>query len=285
MNNILVTTDFLVTSKNALEYAKTLSKHIGLGITLFHAFRTPPYDKDDTSAKHLEESLRLKNEFEAKLDAMSNEIKLETGNPCNYVVKEGFAKEEIVLIADELRPDLLIMGTENLTPIDRFVFGSKAGRAMREVNCTIMVVPQNTAFKPPSKIAFAVDFHESDHDNTKFINQLGKSFNCETHLIHIVDSESDFDFDTKQFLSFREKINKEIPGNAIHFHLIEGHNAADDIDEYVKLNQIDLLALAKTDKTTVFDRLFVRSLTQKIYYFTEIPLLVFQAEDGVNDLL
>ena len=58
-----------------------------------------------------------------------------------HKVRAGNTREEILAEIEELKPDLVLLGTHGLGGFDRFVIGSVAADIAREAPCSVLVVP------------------------------------------------------------------------------------------------------------------------------------------------
>jgi nucleotide-binding universal stress UspA family protein len=56
----------------------------------------------------------------------------------------GKPAEEILFLASEVGADLIMVGTHDHTPLERFLVGSTATRVMREAGCPVIVVRAKT---------------------------------------------------------------------------------------------------------------------------------------------
>ncbi len=286
MKSILVPTDFSPISKNALAYAVNLAENLDAQITLLHAYHTFSININPSLLiKEYKEDVELfKRVSEIQLKAFCEEIKNTTSCQCGYVNYQGLAKDVIVEYANKTKPDLLIIGTENLMPIERIVYGTVTGKIIKEVDCSIMVIPEDVKYTTPKKIAFAMDYHDSDIDEVLFIENLSKKFNSKTLIVHVMKDTEDVLFEENYFMNTQVEIKKRISKNKTTFNLINGNNITEELEKYVTDESIDILAVAKTKKTFL-ERLFSGSVSQKLFYHINMPLLIFEAKDIPEDII
>lgn len=286
MKTILVPTDFSPISKNALAYAVGLAEKFGAKIMLFHAYHTFPVDIDPgLLVKEYHEEIELfKKVSDVQLKALCEEIGNTSTCKCDYISLQGLAKDVIIEYANDTNPDLLVIGTENLLPMERIIYGTITGRVIKDVDCTLLVVPERAKFTTPKKIAFAIDYHDSDLKEIQFVEKLANKFNAKTHIVHIITELENEDFEVTYFTKTINEIKLNIPKNNTIFKLINGENITEELEEYVKEEDIDILAVAKTKKSFM-ERLFSKDTTQQLFYHTKMPLLIFEAEDGPEDFI
>jgi len=278
MKTLLVPTNFTDVSKNALDYAIALAAKLKTKITLLHAYHPFLADPGHLTERYKEELDIFRQEAEIKLDRRCTEVNKTSSHRCDFVNIEGLAKDIIVSYANESQPDLLVIGTESLSPLDRIVFGTVTGKVLKEANCDLLVIPEKAAYKPPKKMAFAMDYHDNDLEEIKLLMQLSKKFKSEIHIIHVVEDDENIKFEQSFFEDFQREVKQEITGGKIAFTLIKGKDTAKAIEKFINEHGIDLLAVSKTRKN-ILERLFSGSVSKKLFYHTHIPLLIFQAED------
>lgn len=61
------------------------------------------------------------------------------GIPVQHIVGHGSAYEEILRVAEELAPDLIVMGSHRPEMKD-YLLGPNAARVVRHANCSVLVV-------------------------------------------------------------------------------------------------------------------------------------------------
>lgn len=284
IKTLLIPTDFSETGTNSLAYATALAKTLKADMRLIHAYHPFVPDNDEFGVRYKDELDQFKKESDVELARICNEIKESFDGQCEFASIQGLARDVIVEQVEETKPDLLVIGTENLNPFNRIVFGTVTGKVLKEANCNFLVVPENAAYQPPQKIAFAMDYHDSDMEEIKFLAKMSSGFGSELHVIHVVSDDEFVHYRENYFDEFTKEIERTIPENRLIFELIKGDDVSDTIDKYVEENRINLLAVAKTRKNFV-ERLFTNSVSQKLFYHTHIPLLIFQAKDRPNDFV
>src|SRR5690242_2214604 len=122
MKTILVPVDFSETSKNALKYAMALNEKTGAAIVLFHSYNIPLYITDvpvvipdpEMPVEIQKELNRLKSDCKRKHPDMT--FRTHTS--------EGLSWNEIISEEKNSKADLVIMGVNDTSALQRMVFGS-----------------------------------------------------------------------------------------------------------------------------------------------------------------
>jgi nucleotide-binding universal stress UspA family protein len=135
--NILVATDFSELGQRAVKVAFELAEKLDSKVHLVHVFTVQDIPESPAIAS---DTLR-DSELMAvgKLRAVANQYR-ETGRLGETKTHNGDATSMILLAAEELRPDLLVLGTHGRRGIPRMLLGSTAESVLRQAPCTVVIV-------------------------------------------------------------------------------------------------------------------------------------------------
>ena len=145
LRRILMATDYSVYSKEALGQAVYLAKKIKAALYLLHVFEPPVYTPAVSSrigARNIaiiEWIKEMRREEGEKLLLLAKEIG-RRGIKVRPILKEGSPFREILKAADDLSADLVVLGTQGRTGLDRFMMGSVAERVARKASCAVLIV-------------------------------------------------------------------------------------------------------------------------------------------------
>lgn len=278
MNSIVVPINFSNASSNALNYALVLAKTFNSKITLLHAYHTIPANPEFESKNHEDELADLRQNTFKKLQVFKDEIK-QVSIDCDIVNEEGYPIDVILKHANHGQTDLLLMGTEQIMPIDKIIFGTITGKVLKEVQCPILIVPEESNNLTPKKMAFATDYHDNDSDNLIFLNKMSQKFNSELSVVRVAPKGEDQMLEDRLMNELREKVDSALPDNNINWQLLSGSNVNKQLEQYMSESELDLLAAVRADHNFI-EKWLSWSVTQKLFYKTHIPLLIFHAKDS-----
>ena len=162
MKNILLPTDLSKNAYNAIQYAMELYRNESCMFYLLNVQKASNYTSDDlmiskpnTSIHH---SLLYDNKI--KLEGIIEKLKLNYHN--NNHSFEAVLDFDIFI--DALKQtivskniDLIIMGTNGASNAKEVVFGSNTLQVIRKIDCPVLIIPQNFAFKKINSILFTID--------------------------------------------------------------------------------------------------------------------------------
>lgn len=136
LRSILVPVDFSASSQAALDYALKLASMHDSRLTLLHVIEPihPDMLMDATHAHQARKALaheRLNSLWEK-----SRKLWPQTG----HELRQGHPVTIITALAKRTRADLVVMGTQSLTGLNRALIGSVAERVVRTAPCPVLVV-------------------------------------------------------------------------------------------------------------------------------------------------
>ncbi len=145
IRNILVPVDFSKHSEKALETAVEFAKVFDADLHLIHAYSLPvgvvtPYDYQIPASI-------LGEMREAATKRIDEAVKKVAGQGVKVhgLVTEGLPTQAIEEAAEQIKADLIVMGTRGLTGLKHVVLGSVAERTIRHAPCAVLTVHHKDA--------------------------------------------------------------------------------------------------------------------------------------------
>ena len=139
---ILCPVDFSDASTRALDYALSLAKEADARIILVHIIEDVLGDAAAERLGHLsltEYHRHLEEDAVARLRAHVPDDARVWARPVERVVR-GRAYQQILKIVADERVELVVMGVQGRTAVDRFLFGSTTHRVVREAGCPVLTL-------------------------------------------------------------------------------------------------------------------------------------------------
>ena len=156
IKKILYATDLTKNSAYAFYFAADLAQKHGAKITIFHCMATiTPYAYLASGFVNVPAVLRQAKELEAeqdiaeikkRLQEFSRKVGSQIGSSSvdlvsETIVKEGFAAEEILNLADEKECDVIVLGTHGKGWLRGTFLGSVARSVLERTRKPVFVVP------------------------------------------------------------------------------------------------------------------------------------------------
>jgi nucleotide-binding universal stress UspA family protein len=140
LRTILVPTDFSETSDKALDFAIELAQKFDAAVVVMHAYEIPVIGFPDGSlVATADVASRIQDAGRKGLDA-SVAVRSSRGVKVTSVLREGPAADEIRSLAEELKVDMIVIGTHGRRGIARALLGSTAENVVRTVTVPILTI-------------------------------------------------------------------------------------------------------------------------------------------------
>ena len=277
MKTVLFPTDFSTGAENAFNYAVSLCDKLKAKLILFNSFHMPTYASEVPVNDDVEE--RLMNIAEDELLKLENKAISQTKNiEVKCMVNYGLAVDTIISAAEEKKVNLIIMGTKGAGGLKEILIGSNAAAVLEKAPCPVLVIPEKAQFKNIDKIVFATDYRDSDFFAIASLTQIASLFNAEIMIVHVSQVAPTEDHERDLLKWYREELKKKtnVDYKNISFHDLVGGNVEYELEDFIKKNKVNMLALSMR-KRNIFSKLFGKSLTKKMAYHSNTPLLTFHA--------
>lgn len=152
---ILHPTDFSAGSQDAAQVARSLAREVGARLVLMHVAPLKVL-MDGTVAAEMDPRY-----YQDALDAARASL---DGPDLKYPVEtrlaHGFEADGILTTAQEVRCDLIVMGTHGRNSLSRLLLGSVSESVLPKADCPVMVVkpsqqvPASARERPAGEMAF-----------------------------------------------------------------------------------------------------------------------------------
>jgi nucleotide-binding universal stress UspA family protein len=268
MKTILVPTDFSANAENAATYAAELALLAKAKLILLNVYSVPlPVADVPVTMIPIDE---LEAQCMADLKNLQNKIALKhPGLESEIITKAGFVVEEILLMAEEYKADLIVMGVLG-NGKSTSVFGSNTTALMKKAKCPVLAIPAGLIFIRPEKIALACDYSaivpEHVTDTVKyFVHLLGSK-------LHVFNVLKRAELVTYEKASAEVNLENSLCDIEHSLHYPSGENLLEETNNFIETNNIGMLVMIPHSYNLI-SRLFHTSSTKKMAFHTKIPLL------------
>lgn len=263
MKRILVPTDFSPNAEKALNFAVQIAKKAGSGLFLLHA--TESYNEKDALTTARE-----------KLSLISNSIRdTEKIDITTGIISDSSVNGILEAIA-EYRADLVVMGTVGNTGFNERIFGSRTAVVIGKSPVPVLAIPLLSEWKIPGKIMVAVNQFMDADELLKPVMKLAALFNAGIQLTIFTDTDDDYVEDyilhEKGISRFRDTMKEKYRDLEIHATHLAGLHFRKSLQKWIDENNIDWLVML-THRRNLIGSVFNSSMTKKMSYHTNIPLL------------
>ncbi|MBK7854729.1 MAG: universal stress protein [Bacteroidetes bacterium] len=147
----------------------------------------------------------------------------------------GSADLEIPAYANNIKADLIIMGTHGASGVSEFLIGSNAASVMENSLVPVLAIPEKAKIKELKKIAFAADYGNHNAGHLHFLIDLAKIFDSEIIMLHITSGNLEDNFEDLEIGRFKGiYIIKESGYKNISYRLIEDKDVFHGLNTYTE---------------------------------------------------
>ncbi len=286
---VLLPIDFSRVSEKAALQAFNIAHYLKAQLVIMHSYISPvhfviPYGDiypfDTTlmlETKEAEEDAHESfKKFVSNLAESVGTQKWEALNP-EYIVKPGYANEDILAYAREHLPRLIVIGRGGDKSWPGTV-GSVTSDIMYNAPVPVLVVPEemeNKTVADFSEILYATNFDAKDFSSLDNLIDILRPFDIKLTCAH-VGQAGDYGWDLARLEGMKDVLDKKFKGKQFECKLLMGRDVLKTLESYLETENVDALALT-THKRNMISRLFNPSLARQMVFHTNTPLLIFHA--------
>jgi len=190
IKRILCPVDFSEATPFALTPAVSLATEFGAELVLAHILDYPyPHVGPVVQGFDIEDYYgAMEEKAEEQLEGLADE-EVRKFAPVRVVVRRGSAFREIVRLAQEETPDIVVLPTHARTGIDHMLWGSVAEKVVRLAPCPVMTCSPRQG-EPSSfggkRVLFATDFSSGSEHALETATSFARHYGAELLMVHVV---------------------------------------------------------------------------------------------------
>ncbi len=225
-------------------------------------------------------NMQLIEEFkqlaENNMDSLITEVKeyLADNKLNNYtittMVEGGDPGWEITNICDDIKPDLIIMGTQG-SGKKGILEGSMAKKIMTKAHIPVIAVPTSTTSYDELRIMYASNNSEKDASKIKLLYGLFENIPVSVFAVHFnLENKS---IENQEYITELEQaFAGEMAEGKFHFSLIDTVDKTNALDAFVEHNEINSVAFI-SHKSNIFNSLFKHKISKKDIFKLNLPMI------------
>lgn len=282
INKILIPFDLKSQSLEILKQAVEIARYANAQLVILHVYHKPVVSKnlenyaDMDIVKALEKS-KLKRLLDKKRETYDNMIHSIPDTKeihTKFIKTQGLIVDKIIEVNEQEKIDLIVMGTRGVRGIEEF-WGTKAAEICLKLKTPVLILPYQFKLLRPNKIAFAYDLKAiNDIKILDVIKLFSMVYQSEVHIISIHSDKklSSSEEENMEFLKEHFQEFKPV------WHMQYGGEVEDGIYRYLKDEKISMLVVLHRSRGFL-EGIFKESLTEKIAYHSDIPVLALDDRD------
>lgn len=276
MKNILLPTDFSENAWNAIQYALEIFKDEPCNFYVFNSFRLPAYTTDDLMVASTNEGIEdnLHKTSNENLDKVIQRINARKKNPKHSFRKVSTYNFFLDAIKEEVIKndiELIVMGTKGATGAKEIFIGTNTGDVISKVKVPLLVIPENTVYKPPKEIAFPTD-HQVFYKRKalKMLLNIAELHQSNIRIVHVKMDKNEL---TAEQLTNKNFVFECLEKANHSYHTLHNLLLEDALNCFTQSRDIDMIAMVPKN-LNFFQKIFFKPKVEEISYHTRIPLLV-----------
>jgi nucleotide-binding universal stress UspA family protein len=274
IKNIIVPTDFSVTSRNAYHYAKKLAESIDASVTVVHVNEEfMPIDGAPLLRDERESTEAVMETFIADEETMESWVMVQ--NKVKTRVLKGDLVEEIVELSKSDGTDLIVIGMTGLQDWLTKIIGSASIKIANQSFCPVLLVPHDAKWHSIDKLMYASNYHSATPKMIQDTIDFSLPFKSQLHFIHV----EDFSDDTTKII-WDELFTSANKNLSFKIQSIRGEDKIEELRKYADTNRINLMIFVSQHRG-FWENLIHSSVTRNLAMVSDIPIMVMHIDDVV----
>ncbi len=213
---ILYATDFLQSSRLALDYAVAFAHHYQARLLIMHIFHRPQAAIEEEALDGPSIS-RLSRE--RRLEAFAAGVR-RVGVEADWSLVEGWMPDTLLAQVQETKPDLLVLGTHGVySGLEHMLIGSNAEAMLLSAGCPTLTVGRHASggIAPdasPEYILYITDFSPESAAAAPYAVGLSRDFHARLDICHFLADGSELSKEARHNLAVQycDAVPQQRPG-------------------------------------------------------------------------
>jgi nucleotide-binding universal stress UspA family protein len=280
-DRILVPTDGSPAAATAVDGALDLASRFDASVHCIHVVQRDEFP----TAVAGDASAELARQGETVLEAVADRA-TETGVDVTTQVIEttGPTHREIVDYAIDHAADLVVMGTQGRTGLDRLLVGSVTERTLRRSPMPVLTVHEDTPVRgDPETVLVPTDGSATANAAADHAIRLAATTGASVHVVHVVDlTAAHGEYESRDIFDALEASGRRAVDSVVHraretdvssveASVMSGTPARGILD-YATDRDIDLVVMG-TQGRSGLERYLLGSVTEKVVRLADTPIL------------
>lgn len=273
MKKILVPIDFSIQSEYAIKLASKIAKNSESQIYLLHMVEIPSgtIDMGAGSDFGVPQSMHYIQKVKERMLNIREQF-FGADNNVKYAIRFEAPYEGIMKFSQRKNPDLIIMGSKDLSIIDEVIIGSLVKRIANRSKIPVLAVnrdPKDIAIKD---LVFVSKFEEEDRKSFDILLNFSQTFGSKIHLLN-VNTMNRFKSTKRAKQKMKAFLEQyETPSHSINIY--NDDSIENGIVNFSKEINADVIALSTHERSGFF-RLFKRNISNSIAKKSLSPVFRF----------
>jgi nucleotide-binding universal stress UspA family protein len=279
MKTLLVATDFTAASHNAFLYSLQLAQSLEAKIILFHAFLPITLTGLETSIETIttqELEVSARDRLQQHLRSAGAAINI----PVELHCAAGASATAILEEAGKIKADLIVTGMKTHGKTFRKLFGSTVTALTQHSTIPLLVVPEETSYKQPQRIALANDIlPEAGTATLDMLATIGQGFHSTVLIVRIISDRFEEIFELRRPKKKYAQLSRTLD---TQYEYYRSKHITGTLYDFIHEQHIDMMAFIP-HQHSLLDKLFYKSQTKSMLFKSDIPLLILPEQKATTE--
>lgn len=272
---ILVTTDFSINSKAAIQYAANFSKQMKGAELIFYStvemMQPAAWNLSFFKKYATEEKIRLTKDLEKFVKSTIGPNKTALIG-CKYVIEFTQGTEKAIIeYAAKSKCQFICIAT-NGAGVLRKLMGTHTSYLVNHSTVPVMAIPSKYKTKAIKKITYVSDFENLSTELNK-VAKLNDLLKSQTEALHYARMGANHPETIKKSKIFAKPAFSGIKANILETNI--EYSLVERLTKYIGKQHPDLIILFTRQKKGFFEQLFLPSKAAELTFSTKIPTLIY----------
>jgi len=272
---ILVTTDFSINSKAAIQFAANLSNQVKEAELIFYSavemMQPSSWNLSFYKKYATEEKNRLTKELEKFISSTSG-VNKSLVQKSKFVIDFTQGTEKAIIeYATKTKCQFICIAT-NGAGVLRKLIGTHTSYLVNHSNVPVMAIPTKYKSKAIKKITYVSDFENLVPELNK-VTKLNGLLKAQTEALHYARMGTNHPDTIKKLKLFSKAAYSGVKANIVETNI--EYSLVDRLSKYIGKQHPDLIILFTRQKKGFFEQLFLPSKAAELTFSTKIPTLIY----------
>ncbi|WP_350285350.1 universal stress protein [uncultured Croceitalea sp.] len=285
MKTLLYATDCTQTTRTALKYAYRLSKVLKANLHVVHVYDLQAFATTSVRSRAVLEKNYSLDQYKVLESYCKENLENEFGAKKVYfhVERDESISKAILATAQRINADLVMVGVKNSKTLRGFFSGNIADYLMKNLECPLLILPDEFHYHGLSTLLYATDFETSDIYAIENLVELAEPYGALIKVMH-VHREREYDADEKME-AFKKSVTERVAYPEIIFSVEWADDVESGIHNSIEEEMPEILVMMEREHPSFFAKLFRKDMVETMENEIAIPLLVFNKKSVQGKLI
>ncbi|TWU46143.1 Universal stress protein [Rubripirellula tenax] len=266
MKKILIATDGSQSADDAVKFLSHLPHDETIELTVLTVLHVPGQGKAYLVGDWMESCLAQERMVASESFASVESAFAGANVRLSHVTREGHPGETIVAIANELQPDLLVVGATGRSAVARVLLGSISDYVATHAPCSVLIVRSTGALekKRPLRVVICYQPTGPSQAAVEEFAEFDWGSKTEVDLVTVHSGqgfyqEPDADKSLQNARAAAEQLHNVAP--RANGRVIDSEHFGESLVRFIEANDTDLVVLGETPRTRL-SRILMGSMTR-----------------------